>query len=453
MSSPAPAAVRTARQRLMQIAEPQDAVAIVLVAAFGPERALAIAEGRDRPSPAERREAAEAWPEHARSLTEEALEQAVRRWQPRVGLRRVEALEETLARHHGAWFACPEDADWPEPFQDLGPAQPWGLWGRGQRQRLSRCGVGEIAFVGSRDATGYGTAVTSHLAGDLAAEGYGILSGGAFGIDAAAHRAALATSVRDPATVCFLACGIDRFYPRRHEDLLREIADRGLVLTEVPPGCSPMRHRFLQRNRLIAGLAEVIVVVEAGWRSGALNTAHHGLEWGRTVAAVPGSVFSAQSAGCHRLLRDEPVSMVTSTRDLRELIGSPTLPGLTGAGPDPLLPMPGPGAGAARAGAPGLGAPGAGSAAGPGIGPGEPDPRDGLDEVQRLVLEALPVARAVPADRLCAVAGLAIRQVLPSLSVLEGRGLAQRREDGTWRLHPASRTLPRAGSGARVDTV
>src|SRR6185312_4288445 len=131
--------------------------------------------------------------------------------------------------------------------------------------------------------------------------------------DANAHRGALnATAggtldgrgMAQPSTIAVMAGGVDRFYPSGNEDLLRTIAERGLVVAEVPPGTNPTRYRFLQRNRLIAALCQATVVVEARWRSGALNTARHAEMLSRVVGAVPGSVYSANSAGCHRLMRE-----------------------------------------------------------------------------------------------------------------------------------------------------
>ena len=147
-----------------------------------------------------------------------------------------------------------------------------------------------------------------------------IISGGAYGIDAHAHRAALAGgSSGSMPTIAVMAGGVDRFYPSGNEELLRTVANQGAVLAEVPPGSAPTRYRFLQRNRLIAALASVTVVVEARWRSGALNTAHHAETLGRAVGAVPGSVHSANSAGCHRLLREGGAVCVTDAGEVAEL--------------------------------------------------------------------------------------------------------------------------------------
>ncbi|MGK4064945.1 DNA-processing protein DprA [Rothia sp. HC945] len=404
---------RNARMQLMHLLEPQDCVGMALVEAFGPIHTLRIVlEHRDL-EPEEYAAISEMGSDAMSTLTGRGWERAKARWAARTPLDDPERIEGLMAAR-GAWLVTPEDPDWPVAFGDLGAQQPLALWGRGDRNGLLRPAEENVAIVGCRDSTPYGKSVATRLAGDLAALGYGVLSGAAFGIDAAAHRAALEASVHEPSTVAFLACGIDRSYPRAHADLLSEISESGLVLTEVGPGCSPMRHRFLQRNRLIAALSCLVVVVEAGWRSGALNTAHHALDMGHEVAAVPGSVFSPQSAGCHRLIAETPSRIVTSTRDVTGLVQAPVLPGAP--------------AGTGR----------------PDQGQGAPSevrrPQDagdrsmmGLTQIQQLVLDALPVGKHVPAEKLCAVAGLGIREVIPALAQLEAYGLAEMREN-RWRM-------------------
>ncbi len=176
-----------------------------------------------------------------------------------------------------------------------------------------------IALVGARAATGYGEHVTIEAASGLVDRGFAIVSGAAYGIDGAAHRAALASQ---GTTVAVLAGGLDRFYPSGHEQLLGRIADRGVVVAEVPPGTTPTKWRFLLRNRLIAALSGATVVVEAGWRSGSLNTAGHAATLGRPIGAVPGPVTSAASAGCHRLLREFAAICVTTADEMAELVPS-----------------------------------------------------------------------------------------------------------------------------------
>ena len=154
------------------------------------------------------------------------------------------------------------------------------------------------------------------LAAGVAGHGLAVVSGGAFGVDAAAHTGALAAG---GVTVCVLACGVDRAYPRSHERLLDQVAGSGLLVSESAPGADPTRWRFLERNRLIAALAGATVVVEAAWRSGALSTARHAVRLGRPLGAVPGPVTAASSAGCHRLLREAGAVCVTDAQEVVEL--------------------------------------------------------------------------------------------------------------------------------------
>src|SRR5450756_1961145 len=151
------------------------------------------------------------------------------------------------------------------------------------------------------------------MSAGLADAGWTVVSGGAYGIDAVAHRAALAAG---GTTVAFLAGGVDRLYPAGNATLLAAIQESGgSLVSEVPPGSVPSKVRFLQRNRLIAAASRATVVVEAAWRSGALSTATHAAGLLRPVGAVPGPVTSAASAGCHRLLRDGCAVCVTDAAD------------------------------------------------------------------------------------------------------------------------------------------
>ncbi len=197
---------------------------------------------------------------------------------------------------------------------DLAP--PIALWVRGPGALDELCDQA-AAIVGARAATGYGAHVAGEFGAGLAAVGFTVVSGAAIGIDGAAHRGALAAG---GPTVAVLACGIDRSYPAAHEALLDRIAATGVVVSEYPPGSVPARHRFLVRNRLIAGLAGGTVVVEAGFRSGAQRTAADARALGRPVMAVPGPVTSGQSAGCHRMIRDGAV-LVTRVEEVLEEVG------------------------------------------------------------------------------------------------------------------------------------
>ncbi|QBJ98031.1 DNA-protecting protein DprA [Rhodococcus sp. ABRD24] len=271
-----------------------------LISAVGPEDAARAVRERDLSSFLDRRTSARAH-----------LDTAAR------DLDLVEAL--------GGRLVTPDDEEWPRwrllAFDGLGAgrddAGPLALWVLGQR-RIDDLTARAIGIVGTRAATGYGEHVTAELAGDLAVEGWTIVSGAAFGIDGAAHRAALGVG---GLTVAVLACGVDRAYPAGHGRLLQQIAGTGAVISEYPPGTTPARYRFLARNRLVAGLSDGVVVVEAGWRSGARNTASWARRLGRPVLAVPGPVTSAASTGCHRMIREGEARLVASAKDVVEEAG------------------------------------------------------------------------------------------------------------------------------------
>ena len=259
-------------------------------------------------------------------------------------------------------------------------------------------------MVGARAATSYGAHVAGELGAGLADRACTVVSGAAIGIDGAAHRGAL--GVQGP-TLAVLACGIDRVYPASHELLLERIAAGGLVVSEYPPGGVPGRHRFLVRNRLIAGLAAGTVVVEAGVRSGAQRTASDALSLGRPVMAVPGPVTSAMSVGCHRLVRDGAL-LVTRSEEVLEAV-SPI--GTHLAEPAP---------------------------------PEVTRPTDGLHPDAALVHDALPVRAARDTRWLALEAGVPIGAVRLALVALERRGLVEHL-DGRWRRAPGGST---PGEGA-----
>ncbi|MFI7321735.1 DNA-processing protein DprA [Streptomyces venezuelae] len=243
---------------------------------------------------------------------------SARRWE---GLRaRAAAVrpERDLAavRDVGGRFVCPGDAEWPVTLDDLGDARPVGLWVRG-RPSLRIWGLRSVAVVGSRACSGYGAHMAAELAVGLAERGWVVISGGAYGVDGAAHRGALGAG---GATVAVLACGVDRPYPRGHAGLIGRIAEQGLVVGELPPGDHPTPSRFILRNRVIAALTRGTVVIEAAYRSGALATARSAQELGRFVMGVPGPATSGLSAGVHELLRGDGV-LVTDASEVVELVG------------------------------------------------------------------------------------------------------------------------------------
>ncbi|HEU0257106.1 MAG TPA: DNA-processing protein DprA, partial [Microbacteriaceae bacterium] len=311
-AGPAEAGERFARGVFTMIAEPGDAAAGLLLRALGPLRALSHVVRRDDARTVSRLVDD---PEDAASLAH-TLPAALERWRPRLSSKAaIDAFRH--AAHLGASFLVPGDAGWPAGLDDLGDHAPAGLWVRGDATRL--VGLSHaVALVGARAATGYGTAVAAELASGAADRGLAVVSGAAYGIDGMAHRATLASA---GLTVAILAGGIDKLYPSGHAELLAGIIRDGVVVAEMPCGFSPTRWRFLLRNRLIAACSTATVVVEAGARSGSLNTAGHAAELGRALGAVPGPVTSPASAGCHRLIREYDAQLVTCPDDMAELAG------------------------------------------------------------------------------------------------------------------------------------
>lgn len=306
-------------------------------------------------------------------------------------------LDLRLAARAGARLVVPGDDEWPSPLDDLDAKRPVLLWVSG-RPDLAHLTRRAVAVVGARACTPYGEHVAADIAAGLGDRGWTVVSGGAYGIDAAAHRGALAVG---GATVAVLACGIDLVYPAAHEDLLAQVRSTGAVVSELPPGSRPMRGRFLHRNRVIAALARGTVVVEAAVRSGARNTATHADSLSRPVMAVPGPVTSSTSAGCHELVRVAGAALVTDAADVVDIVGD--------LGGD---------ASAERR--------------------GERRPHDDLDPTTLRVLEALPLRRWAAPDSVGRVAGLDAPTVLRALGSLAAARLATSRE-GTWRRTSAER--------------
>ena len=381
------------RAALSRLMEPQDAAGLALVQTVGAQDALRIATGQTPAGPALEQEITGLLADSGAATSWGGMAAALKRWAPRIPDLAPERDLATMARLGGR-LIVPSDDLWPTQLGDLGIHEPLCLWWRGLEQELpgmDKC----VALVGSRDSTSYGASVTGDLAYSLAQRGFTVVSGGAYGIDAHAHRAALAGGSGAVPTIAVMAGGVDRFYPSGNEDLLRAVCNQGAVLAEVPPGSAPTRYRFLQRNRLIAALAGVAVVVEARWRSGALNTAHHAESLGRAVGAVPGSVHSANSAGCHRLLRDGGAVCVTDAAEVAEL-ASPSGQGLA----DPKT--------------------------------GRAADHDGLTLEDLILLDALPLRSTTSVDKLCAVAGLSAESVRAGLGRLGLLGLALS-ERGGWK--------------------
>ena len=382
-----PGLVRRARAWLSRTFEPGDVALEHWVTEVGPVRAARLLHTGSAPS---------GW-----------LVQAG----PRAGEDR--SLEDLAAAHRaGARLVVPEDDEWPHaalhclttaadghsPGSDRTTAlvPPLALWVRGG-PRLDELTDRSVALVGSRASTAYGDHVAADLGAGLWSRGWTTVSGGAVGIDAAAHRGALAVG---GATVAVLACGVDRAYPPRNETLFGRILGDGLLVSEWPPGSASLGHRFLVRNRLIAALSRGTVVVEAAARSGALATANRARDLGRVLMAVPGPVTGAMSVGCHQLLRAEPNAVVvTSAAEVVDAVGR--------IGAD-LAELP------ART----------------------TTSRDGLSDIARRVLDACPVRAGAPPERLAVIAGCAELDVLRVLPVLELHDLVER-VGGGWRVTPA----------------
>lgn len=302
-------ASRFARATLGGLAEPGDRMAGVLVQSLGASTALTAIIDQWAPE----RVAAEVI-DAGESVDVGDIVEAFDRWRPRVvSGQAVIALRQ--AARFGARLIVPGDTVWPEGVNDLGAHGPMALWVRGTDAALGAA-TASISLVGARAATGYGEHVTMEAAAGLVDRGYAIVSGAAYGIDGMAHRATLASRGH---TIAILAGGVDRFYPSGHDALLTRIVETGAVISELPCGAAPTRWRFLQRNRLIAAMSQATVVLEAGWRSGSLNTAGHAGTLGRPLGAVPGPVTSATSAGCHKLIREFAAICVTSAEEMAEL--------------------------------------------------------------------------------------------------------------------------------------
>jgi DNA processing protein len=386
-------AERLARLALARVVEPGNRAVAAAVAELGAEEVWAAVRSGRRVAGL------------GQALVEGAAHRAVRA---------DPAAELAVLQRAGGRLLCPGDDEWPGerldwPFDAMEHAPPLALFVRG-RPPLAQTVAASVAVVGARAATGYGVHVAGELGLGLAEQGTAVVSGGAYGIDGAAHRGAL-TAGGAP-TVAVLACGVDVAYPRGHDRLLERIAQEGLVVSELPPGCAPTRSRFLVRNRLIAALSQGTVVVEAALRSGSLSTLRRADELSRPVMAVPGPVTSATSAGCHVRLRMGAVC-VTTADEVLEAVGR------TGSG---ALEPP----------------------------RGESRPRDDLPETVRRVLDAVPVrsgAGEASIARTAGVSTLVVQQVLPPLLVA---GLVERSTSG-WRLSPlgAGRPAPRVRQGPR----
>lgn len=352
----------------------------------------------------------------------EQLAELVRQYGPQEAADRVrrgalvaELLSRTAARRHldcaqrdldqlhhlGGRLITPDHQEWPwlafAAFTGLSAKDrpqgrpPLALWAIGPLT-LDHIVQRAAAIVGTRSATTYGEHVSADISATLAEHEVCIVSGGAYGIDGYAHRAVLGVAGD---TVAVLAGGIDIAYPAGHSDLLRRISASGLLISEYAPGTRPARHRFLTRNRLVAALSSATVVIEAGIRSGAANTASWARALGRVVCAVPGPVTSPASIGCHVLL-NHGAHLVTRAEDILEIVGN--LGELADEQPRPTTLF------------------------------------DTLSENERRVYDGLPVRGALTLDDIAIASGLAPTTVLGALTTLEIAGLVAHHE-GRWQIN------------------
>lgn len=361
---------RLARVALTRIAEPGDAVMGRAVRELGAVAALETArEGRRLPGARARR-------------TDGYLLRAPRA--DPVG-------DLAAALRSGGRFVCPGDGEWPVQLDDLGDQRPHGLWIRGGAS-LRMWALRSVAVVGARACTDYGVHMAARLGSGLAAAGWVVVSGAAYGVDGAAHRAALAAG---GATMGVVAGGVDTAYPPGNAGLIGAIAEHGLLVGELPPGEHPTRSRFVLRNRVIAALTRGTVVVEARYRSGALITARRAAALGRITMGVPGPCTSGLSEGVHELLRKEAV-VVTDAAEVVEMVGE-------------------------------IGADLAPDRRGPAL------PRDRLAPAAARVLEALPGRGEASVEVLSTVVGAPVPDTLGRLHELHALGFVERTDSG-WAL-------------------
>ena len=243
------------------------------------------------------------------------LDDSLECWKRRLAIVNVDKSIDTLSDLNGTLLSA-ESPLWPRGLFDLGDSAPAVLWVLGQANTLQNQKT--LSIVGSRIASNYGLEVTRDLVKTAVARDFVVVSGGALGIDASAHKNALFFSGK---TIAIMAGGLDRLYPAKNLDLFQDIQQSGAVISEMPPGTAPARWRFLQRNRLIAAIGQATVVVEAGFRSGSINTAGHANELDRPVGAIPGLINSTRSAGCHRLIKERRAELISTPSDLEELLG------------------------------------------------------------------------------------------------------------------------------------
>jgi DNA processing protein len=371
---------RLARVALTRVAEPGDEVMGRAVQDRGPHAALRAARAGKTLTGAGQRK------------TESYVIRAAR----------ADPVADLAAAHRsGARFLCPGDGDWPGQLDDLAAQRPYGLWVRG-RPSLRLWALRSVAVVGARACTDYGAHMAARLGAGLADAGWVVVSGAAYGVDGVVHDATLKAG---GATVGVVASGVDVPYPRGNAELIGRIAERGLLIGELPPGAHPTRARFVLRNRVIAALTRGTVVVEARYRSGSLITARRATALGRVTMGVPGPCTSGLSEGVHELLRAD-AAVVTDAAEVVELVGE--------IGADLAPPRHGPVL-----------------------------PRDRLRAANARVLEALPGQGAATGEDIAEAAGATVADTLGRLHELQALGFVAR-ESGQWTLVRTTRDGPRS---------
>ncbi|SDJ66582.1 DNA processing protein [Nonomuraea jiangxiensis] len=389
-----------ARAALMRAADVGDPIMGRLVTQYGAPEAVEAIRARRLPPDFIAQESQQ---KHPPNLTTR-----LNAWYARLVMANPKADLEAGGRS-GARLIIPGSPEWPTQLNQLGPSRPLGLWLHGTADLRFSC-LKSVAVVGARAATAYGVHIAAEFGVGLGESGWTVVSGGAFGVDGAAHRGALAT---DWPTVVVLACGVDVCYPSGHDTLFAAVRDQGVVVSECPPGVHPTRARFLIRNRLIAALSRGTIVVEAALRSGALNTASHALALNRHLGAVPGPITSGMSAGCHKLLRDRKAVCITSPEEMIDLVG------VMG---DDLV---------SHTRAPAV-------------------PRDKLNEPTKRVLDAVPSRGGAGPASIAVAAGVGLDAALSALGGLAAAGYIERTTSG-WRLRKQTTTYPKAPDSAALE--
>jgi len=295
-----------------------------------------------------------------------------------------------------ARLVIPGDSEWPTQLDDL-EAPPFALCIRGTGD-LRAMALRSIAIVGARAASNYGMRIAGDVAAQLGERGWSIVSGAAYGIDAAAHRGAIASSAQ---TAAVLASGVDQPYPSGHERLFTSISENGVLVSEVLPGVPPTRSRFLVRNRVIAALTRGTLVVEAALRSGSLRTAGDAALLNRPVLAFPGPISSPTSAGCHRLIIEHKAELVTGVEDVLVHIGPLQIESSAPEYPSKV--------------------------------------RDSLSEDEKALLEMFPARSPITVEKLGHVSDLPTNRILALLGLLAAMGFVER-EGAGWLLTKKGKT-------------